>query len=226
MYFLHKPCSFSSLRGIFPSIIIMSGLLLPHSYSMAQEEGYRPGLAFREDWKEIPAHIPVNQEHINNPQLILQTYGPGRDSIKKSHHDNPPDDPWYIWSGLCEGNWAVSLRHRESDIDLSTYAKIRWRTKQAGMRRLHILLKLSDGTWLVSRESDPSSVDWRIREFNLSETQWYRLDIHQVIERSPVPNPDLSRVEEIGFTDLTRGGSSQACSRLDWIEVYGYLVER
>jgi hypothetical protein len=39
-------------------------------------------------------------------------YGPGKDSIKKSHHETPPDDPYYIWSGLCTGNWAVTLKQK------------------------------------------------------------------------------------------------------------------
>ena len=39
-------------------------------------------------------------------------------------------------------------------------------------------------------------------------------------------DPDLSRVDEIGFTDLMHGGGSPACSRLDWIEVWGKAVPR
>jgi hypothetical protein len=41
-----------------------------------------------------------------------------------------------------------------------------------------------------------------------------------------VANPNLSRVDEIGSTDLMRGGESAACSRLDWLEVYGKPVKR
>jgi len=33
-------------------------------------------------------------------------------------------------------------------------------------------------------------------------------------------------VDEIGFTDLMSGGKSAACSRVDWIEVYGRAVRR
>lgn len=190
---------------------------------MSGQESYRPGLFFREDWKEIPAETPVSQKHVNNPELILGLYGPGKDSIKKSHHDTPPDDPYYIWSGLCTGNWAVTLKHREKLVDLTRYSKILWRTKQFGFRELHIVLKLADGTWLVSVQSDPVSTDWRIREFNLSDLDWYTLDIESVTELDPVNDLDLSRVEEVGFTDLMPGGSSAACSRLDWIEVYGYI---
>ena len=65
------------------------------------------------------------------------------------------------------------------------------------------------------------SEDWREREFIVADLSWRRLDIEKVIEGRHVNAPDLSRVVEIGFTDLMTGGGSDACSRLDWIEVWG-----
>jgi hypothetical protein len=78
----------------------------------------------------------------------------------------------------------------------------------------------------VSEAAGGPSSDWRIQEFVLADTRWFRLDIQDILVGAPVPNPDLSRVEEIGFTDLMRGGGSAACSRLDWMEVYGYPIPR
>ena len=75
-------------------------LILPVTYCTAQ---YRPSLFMREDWKEIPAATPVTQDHVVNKDLILGLYGPGCDSIKKSHHESPADDPYYIWSGYLPG---------------------------------------------------------------------------------------------------------------------------
>jgi hypothetical protein len=187
---------------------------------------YRPSLFFREDWKEIPAATPVTQSHVSNNNLIMSLYGPGCDSIRKSHHDAPADDPYYIWSGLCLANWAVTLKNKSSFADLSEYAKIIWRSKQSGLRSLHIVLKLADGTWLVSDQCDDQSKDWRIHEFNMADINWYVLDIKTVVEGAQVDNPNLARVDEIGFTDLMRGGQSIACSRLDWIEVYAKAVKR
>ena len=132
---------------------------------------YRPPLAFREDWQESPPVTPVTQEQVNNPNLILNLYGPGANNIKKSHHDKPIDDPYYIWSGLAEGNWAVTLKNKQYLLDLTGFAKIRWRSKQSGFRELRIILKLNDGTWLVSDLSDGPSRDWRITEFNLMASQ-------------------------------------------------------
>jgi hypothetical protein len=179
-----------------------------------------PGLFFREDWKEIPPATPVTQEHVANPELIVTRHGPGQGQIRKSHHDTPADDPYYVWSGEAEGNWAVSLRHRAAAVDLTGPAKIRWRSKQAGFRQLRVILKLESGAWLVSDQHDDESADWRVREFAVSDLRWRALDIATLVEGRPV-EPDLRRVAEVGFSDLMRGGRTQACSRLDWIEVYG-----
>lgn len=210
------------IKNIFRSLVF--GIIL-FSFSECYAQ-YRPSLFFREDFKEIAAATPVTQAHIANRDLLLGLYGPGADSIKKSHHEAPVDDPYYIWSGLCLGNWAVTLKSTKSLVDLSGYAKVVWRSKQAGLRSLHLLLKLSDGSWLVSIQSDGPSKDWKMCEMNIQDLSWYKLDIKTVIETKPVPNPDLTHVEEIGFTDLMVGGASDACSRLDWIEVYGKPVKR
>ncbi|TNF41124.1 MAG: hypothetical protein EP310_07790, partial [Bacteroidetes bacterium] len=170
-------------------------------FGFAQQENYRPGLFFREDWKETPAEIPLSQKHVNNPDLLVQLYGPGQDSLKKSNHEKPVDDPFYVWSGLCLGNWMVTLKHKTSNADLTGFAKISWRAKQAGLRQLRITLKLANGTWLVSDQFDDATKDWRIKEFNIQDINWYKLDSKSIIETGPAQNPDLSNVEEIGFTD-------------------------
>ena len=190
----------------------------------AQEQ--RPETFFREDFKETPPEIPITQDHIANSDLIISLYGEGADLIKKSNHDQPDDDPYYVWSGLCEDNWAVSLKHKSKNVDLSKQAKIRWRSKQSGFRELHIILKLSDGTWLISDATDALSKDWRIKEFNIEDIQWMSLDIATMTEKKWIENPDLTNVVEIGWTDLMKGGGSEACSRVDWIEVDGYSVRR
>jgi hypothetical protein len=205
---------------------LMFTFLISVCNSCYAQSPYRPALFFREDWKEIPAEIPLSQKHVVNEGLIVELYGAGADSIKKSHHDKPEDDPYYVWSGLCRGNWAVTLKDKNSFVDLSNYAKVRWRSKQQGFRELHLILKLADGTWLVSKQSDGSSKDWRVHEFNISDIDWYKLNITDIVETVPVKNPDLSKVDEIGFTDLMKGGQSNSCSRLDWIEVYGIVVDR
>jgi hypothetical protein len=81
-------------------------------------------------------------------------------------------------------------------------------------------LKLESGAWLVSDQHDDESADWHVREFAVSDLRWRALDIATLVEGRRA-EPDLRRVVEVGFSDLMRGGRTQACSRLDWIEVYG-----
>ena len=184
----------------------------------------RPPLLFREDWKETEAALPITPAHVANAALVLSLHGPGKAGIKKSHHDRPADDPFYVWSGECKGNWAVTLRQNAALADLTGLAKIRWRSKQSGFRQLRVVLQLADSTWLVSDEADDASTDWREREFPVAGLRWRRLDITTVTEGNWVERPDLSRVREIGFTDLMTGGGTPASSRLDWIEAYGVKV--
>ncbi len=198
-------------------------LILMHGMVSAQD---RPELFYREDFKETEAEIPITQEHIANPEVEMTLYGPGSDVVKKSHHDKPADDPYYVWSGLCEGNWAVTLKHRSKNVDLSGQGKIRWRSKQSGFRHLYLVLKLGDGSWIIADPDDGPSKDWRIQEINLSDLTWLGLNIETVVETRPVENPDLSNVQEIGWTDLMRGGGTPASSRVDWIEVDGFSVAR
>jgi len=206
--------------------MILLAFLVMLLQSGPRVEEDRPGLFFREDWKESSAATPITQEHVANANLVLKLYGPGKDGIKKSHHDTPKDDPFYVWSGTCPAQWAVALRHRDSFVDLTGLAKIRWRSKQAGFRQLRLIVKLADGTWLIADQADGESRDWREREFNIADMRWRRIDIDKILEGSQVEKPDLGRVDEIGFTDLMAGGGTPACSRLDWIEVRGRPVKR
>jgi hypothetical protein len=74
------------LQRIKPTRIAAAAvtLFLIGSQAIAQD---RPGLLYREDWKELPAAIPASQEHVSNPNLLIERYGPGKEQIKKSHHD-------------------------------------------------------------------------------------------------------------------------------------------
>ena len=186
----------------------------------------RPPLFLREDWTETPAALPIVQEHVANPDLLLGLHGPSAGELKKSHHDKPADDPFYLWSGEAGSTWAMTLRHRRAAVDLTGLAKVRWRARQTGFRCLHVVVRPADGGWLVSEQCDDASGDWRTREFNVADLRWRRLDIARILEGPAAASPDLSRVLEIGVTDLMRGGGTPASSRLDWIEVYGRSVPR
>jgi hypothetical protein len=201
-------------------VLVCMFSFVQYSQSAAQS----PKLFLREDWKEIEAALPVTQAHVANADLLLSLHGPASGAIKKSNHPDIPNDPYYIWSGECKGNWAVSLRHRSQSMDLTGEAQINIRSKQSGFRQLRIILKLADGSWLVSDQYAGFTDDWTEKKFRVAGIHWRKLTIDTVTEGAWVQNPDLSKVMEVGFTDLMTGGGTPASSRLDWIEVYGKTV--
>ena len=177
-------------------------------------EDHRPPLFLREDWKAgIPLKdensVAVTQELVVSPNLTLVLYGPGGKDVQISHHESPEDDPTYIWTGLCEGNWVVTLKDKSRYVDLSgPVAKIRWRVKESGFHLLRPVVKLADGTMLAGDHTDGYTVDWYETEFPIANVRWRKLDPVRAVEATDgkwVDNPDLHRVDEIGFTDLAAG---------------------
>ncbi len=181
-------------------------------------------LYFREDWKEIPFALPITQEHVAHPQLVLETHGPGKFGIKKSHHAEIENDPYYVWSGRCEFPWALTLERRGALADLSMAdALVRWRSRQSGDHALHLVLKLPGNRWIISEQSDAGQT-WHEHEFRIADLTWRYFSIVKTVAEERVPTPELNRVEAIGFTDQRRGKGSPSSSRVDWIEVHGGTV--
>ena len=54
------------------------------------------------------------------------------------------------------------------------------------------------------------SKDWTESEHLVVDLHWRRLDMDNILEGPRVDNPDLRRVDEIGFTDLMRDGLASA----------------
>jgi hypothetical protein len=212
------------MRFLFLMSVVALGS--PWAQSAKQTQPGRPPLFLREDFTEMPAATPITQDHLSNRNLLLTVYGPGKAGMKKSHHDTPADDPYYVWDGTCEGNCGITLRDKANYADLTGLAKIHWRTKQSGFRRLHIILKLAGGAWLVSEPLESASADWRESETAVEDMRWRRLDIATLVEGAAVAHPDLSRVDEIGWSTLMTGGGTPASSRVDWIAVYARAVPR
>ncbi|HXP84300.1 MAG TPA: hypothetical protein VN841_06250 [Bryobacteraceae bacterium] len=207
-------------------------------------EDHRPPLFLREDWKHVPANTPehpVVQESITTPGIELKIYGENKQGIGPDtgvweiQRASPKDDPTFIYTGPCRVPCALALRHRDNYMDLTGLAKIRWRTKQTGFHMLRPIVKLADGTWLVGDYAEGPSVDWRETEFCFCDVRWHYLNIEKVVTTKTsdwVEKVDLSRVDEVGFTDLMPGAAADnghgtsGASRVDWIEVYANAVPR
>jgi hypothetical protein len=196
-------------------------------------EEHRPPLFFREEWKRMPKdeEHPLTQTDLVNQDLEVKTYG-DQTGILEVQHSRPVGEPTMAWTGLCKANCALALRDKNNYVDLTGYAKIKWQNKQSGFHLLRPIIKLADGTWLVGDHADADSVDWRVSEMTVPDIRWRKLDINQVTEANNgaiwIDHPDLTKVDEIGFTDLMRGTGhgGGGASRVAWIEVYGNPVPR
>lgn len=197
-----------------------AGLLLVGCLLSVAAAAPAPLPLFREDWRETPAALPVTQAHVAHADLELVLLGPGGNRVKKSHHDQPADDPYYVWSGETPDTWAVALRYKSGAVDIS-HGRLRWRSRQSGYRRLHPIVQLADGSWIIADQAVPASDGWRVDEFAIADLTWRALDPATLTEGKPVARPRLDRTAAAGCTDLMRGGGTPASSRLDWIEVYG-----
>ena len=234
------------------AVLGLFSLCLAGSYWLAGESAWAAGqqaqtpqtpqyppVFFREDWKLVGGlpniNTPQEPEHavvqgdVANPNLEVRLYGDkaGLTAVKQTYNN----DITYLMTLLCASNCAVALRDKNNDVDLTGLATLRWRTKITGFHLLHPILKLADGTWLVGDHATAYSTDWVESEIQLVDVHWRTLDIENVVEGRGgkwVENPNLSKVEEVGFTDLMRGSGhgGGGGSRIDWIQVSGKPVPR
>jgi len=214
----------------------------------------RPTVFFHEAWKIPPGADPrriLTQEWVSNANLELKLYGPGTKGHGVEHQDvarlkdfagslivnthGEPNNWAYIWTGFAEGNWAVTLREKNNFVNLSgPQTKIRWMSLQSGFHLLRPVIKTADGKYYVGDKADGLSADWHEYEIVVADVHWLGLNPMTAAESTVSgdgpgwQNPDLSRVDEIGFTTLSRGTApgSGASARVAWIEVIGSPVPR
>jgi hypothetical protein len=196
-----------------------------------ERTGARAPLFFRETWKTAPGagEHAVTQEQVASPTLELKLYGASSKEVQVLGNAEDPSNPPHVWSGLCTAPVAVALRDKGNYVDLTGLARIHWQTKVSGFHQVHPIVKLADGTWLVGDHADGSTLDWHDNEFSIAEVRWLKLDVDKVLTRGNwVEHPDLSKVDEIGFTDLLPGSGHGpgGWSDVAWFEVYGKPVKR
>jgi hypothetical protein len=123
------------------------------------------------------------------------------------------------------------LQDKDNYLDLTGTAKNRYEYKEAGLPLLRPIVKLADGTGLVGDHAVGIASDWHVNEVSLADVPWRKLNIQKVIEAVEgkwVEHPDLSKEDEIGFTDLIAGSGHGpgGWSDAGRIEVYGKAVKR
>ncbi|MGP0073637.1 MAG: hypothetical protein ACLPWF_17110 [Bryobacteraceae bacterium] len=201
----------------------------PTAARPGERTGSRAPLFFRETWKTVKGEHAATQDQVASANLELKLYGPSANDVQAVGNADDPSNPPHVWTGLCASPVAVALRDKDNYVDLTGLARVRWETKVSGFHKVRPVVKLADGTWLVGDREDGSMLDWHDSEFSFGEVRWLKLKIDKVVTTGNfVKDPDLSKVDEVGFADLlpSSGHGPGGWSDLAWIEVYGKSVKR
>jgi hypothetical protein len=201
-----------------------------------EHEAVTPPLLFREVWQQPPHTGPLNDENrritpqaLTHKDLEYRLYGSDASNIQVTEHNGVPD----LWTGVTNSPVALTMRHKSAYLDLTGTTRMRWRTRTGWRRNCAGSSASGDGTLLVGSQtfvspqrrmvgSDAFSGSFVVSEVTFEDQRWFRLDPAKVVTLKEVANPDLSRVDEIGFVDLMPGGGHgfAGCSNVSWIEVY------
>ena len=166
-------------------------------------------------------------EALSNPNLELKLYGPTAKEFLMTGSAGDENNPTHLWTGMCTSPCGATLRDKANMVDLSGLARIKWNTKMSGFHQVRPLIKLADGTYLVGDKADGSSTDWLWSEISFADVKWLRVDIATGVTKGTfVANPDLTKVDEVGYIDLMPGSGHGAggWSDVAQIEVYGRPV--
>jgi hypothetical protein len=226
---LHRFIALAIVATAFASAFAQEPAAPPAAARPGERTGARVPMFFRETWKTVTGEHAVTQDQVSNANLELKLYGPSGKDVQTLGNAEDPSNPPHVWTGLATAPVAVTLRDKSNYVDLTGLARIRWQTKTSGFHQLRPVVKLADGTMLVGDHVDGSPLDWHDGEFSIAEVRWLKLDAAKVVTRGNyVKDPDLSKVDEVGFADLMpgTGHGPGGWSDVAWIEVYGKPVKR
>jgi len=229
-----------SRRSVVVSTVMWLIVLVMACSAFAQERGQgqrgaaprRAPLFFREEWKQTPAggEHPVDiPTALSNANLELKLIGPTGKEILMTGAATDENNPTHLWTGMCTTPCGFTIRDKSNLADLTGLARISFVTKVSGYHKVWPIVKLADGTVLVGDKSEGSTVDWLTSDIAVSEMRWRKLDPARIVTTGDwVKDPNLSRVDEIGFVDLMPGsGHGQGgWSDVARIEVYAKSVKR
>jgi hypothetical protein len=232
--------------------LFLAGLLAgPIVSASAQQAPARPApvaaaLAFKVEWVR-PAnqedtkvrYMPV-QDNVADPNVVMTFYGKAAKQILTTGAPGSPVTPYGVWGGTAEGPYAVTFKMKDGYLDMTGLANVRWFTKTTGFHSVRPVIKLADGSLLAGDLTIESMAKLSLHEFSLLNIRWIKLDPERIVTVTPgpvsgnpnvgiwFPNPDLAKIDEIGFVDLMPGsGHGQGgYIQLGGIEVNGKKVPR
>jgi hypothetical protein len=189
-------------------------------------------LFFREEWKQTPAggEHPVDiASAVANPNLELKLIGPTGKEMLMTGAATDENNPTHLWTGMCTTPCGFTLRDKSNFADLTGLAQVKMVTKESGLHRVNLIVKLADGTMMVGDKGEGSTADWLENNVAVSELRWLKVDPERLVTTGNwIASPNLSKVDEIGFVDLmpSSGHGAGGWSDVARIEVYAKPVKR
>jgi hypothetical protein len=219
---LDAAADFVPEQGVTPAAVTNPALELklydPNAQSILGYLAQPPERTIARDWSG-PSCV----------QLAGYNQNPPPERVAAGQRTDPPN----LWTGVCLTPVAVTLRDRSNYADLTGLARIRWVTRTSGFHVVRPVVKLADGNYFVGDYGEGSasanSTLFLESEFAVSAVRWLPLDISRVVTVGQSwAQPDLSRVDEIGFADLLPGSGHGwgGFVNVGRIEVYGKPVKR
>ncbi len=202
-------------------------------------------LAFKVDWVRPASqentkvrYMPA-QENIADPNVEIKYYGAAK-QILTTGAPGSGLVPYGVWTGTATGPFAMTFRLKSGYIDLTGLANIKWFTKTSGFHVVRPVVKLANGTMLVGDAAFASVTQLSESQFFVGSVHWIKLDPEKIVTLNSgraaanpsgeiwAPNPDLSKVDEIGFVDLMPGSGhgTGGWIQLGNMEVFGKTVPR
>jgi hypothetical protein len=226
-------------RHLNPKTFFVFILLFGASFpTHAQNESTRPDLLFTEVWQQSDSalgkpnssHASANdyylagQDAVTNNELELNLYGYHADDITVYKHEGRID----LWTGLAGSPVAITLKMRNATINLNGLARMRAIVRTNNLHALHPVIKLTDGTLAVGSQSIQTSGSFLSVEVAFNNQDWFILDPEEVSVGNRLENPDLSRIDEVGFASLAPGGGhgNSGWTNISTIEVFANSMAR
>lgn len=199
----------------------------------AADAATRPPLAFKEEWQQPPytgdltdEKRRVTQDAVTNSSLELKLYGT---DVKNIEVYTTLEGGFNLWSGMATSPVAVTLRDRNRYFDLTGLARLRWMVRTQALHAVNPVLKLADGTLIAGTHGVSTEGDYIETEIAFgSNMRWYKLDPQKVVTTVEVKNPDLSKVDEVGWVDLAPSGGHGIAGwhNMSTLELYAKGVPR
>jgi hypothetical protein len=189
-------------------------------------------LFFREEWKQTPAggeHPVEVATALQNANLELKLYGPTSKEFLMTGAATDENNPTHLWTGMCTGPCGFTMRDKANYADLTGLAQVKMVTKMSGLHKVNLIVKLADGSMLVGDKGEGSTADWLENNISIAELRWLKIDPERMVTTGNwIANPNLSKVDEIGFVDLmpSSGHGPGGWADVAKIEVYAKSVKR